>query len=300
MDNKYIIPIAALALLAFGAANKKDDKTPIDEIPKPDEAPIDDTDRTPAGGGGGLTIAGAARLLNVERVDYRRMWATRWHELLYDYGMAAAIDILWSEWVSNDNPFVFLFPNKQALFLNISTYIPDRGRDMYEVRALGAGPNRPIAWNDAPIYEDIYCLFSCSSDYWNCAEWKAWHVALENHYGSTSKANNIWLAAWQSELNQCMFLATVMCPDTDTCRYDCDFVEYFYSKGITIGNVVSNGYCDVSQVVMNIVEGVKDLSGAAADVASGIKTTTGALSVIAPVVIVGGGLLWAYRQSSKV
>jgi len=290
---KYILPSVALAVLAV-SLRSEEDNTPVNS---------DDTTTTPQGGQG-LTMGQLRELVDQqdkERLNYRRLWAIAWHDLLYKYGASDALQMLWDAWNTKENVFFSLFPSKEALLMIVATYIPNRGEDLLEDKeVIEIGQPTIIRWDSTPIYEDLYCIFSCSNDYWTCADWEAWHKALDAKFG-TYKANDIWLAAWQAPENQCLLLASMGCPDTDFCRVNCDFVEYFYSKGITIGNVLSNVYCDLSNVVMDITQVTSNVTGAAGNLSDGIQQTSSVLGNLLPLgaLIVGGYFVYNYATTEK-
>lgn len=287
MENKTILSLAAVTAVGVALlASKKEDKPDYTTITTEETEP-NKGDFTMANdnnnGNSPMSIANVKAALE-PKVSKREDWANKYSLYLNQNGgdISLAMALIWQDWVNS--PFFDLFPNIKALFFNLATYIPDRTKGISKEDSIGTGTNT-IKWNDAPIYEDLYCVWDCG-DYWTCADWRAWHRALEQHFGDTYKANDIWMAAWQDPQNQCAVLASVWCPDTDGCRYDCDFVEYFYSKGITIGNVLSNVYCDVSSVVLDIVQTTSNVSSAVSNISEGVKETSTLFKTALP--ILGG------------
>lgn len=287
MKSKIIIPLVLTTVGFAVLASKEEDKphytTIVTDQKEPDRGDlfvIDDNNN----GNNPLTMDGVKAIFE-PKVSKRQEWANKYSLYLNQNGgdVDLAMALIWQDWVNS--PFFDLFPNIKALFLNLATYIPNRAEGINKNDSIGTTPV-VIKWNDPPMYEDLYCIWDCGG-YWTCANWTAWHRALEQHFGDTYKANDIWMAAWQDPQNQCAVLASVWCPDTDGCRYDCDFVEYFYSKGITIGNVLSNVYCDVSNVVLNIVQTTSNISSAVSNISEGVKETSTVFKTALPVL---GGL----------
>lgn len=179
----------------------------------------------------------------------RKAWVQQFNQYrgLNGATFKSAAQLIWNDWNTSDNVFFELLPNPEALLFSLLTYVPDRAAPP----AVGASP-MPIKWNDTPIYDSI------SNDWnnvhiWTCADWQTWHEELEIHYESTRIANGIWKSAWLHEDNECIALG-ILCPDTSWCRYDCDFVKYFASKDMEVGNLFSNAVCDLSNVVLNLTE----------------------------------------------
>lgn len=294
MKNSPIIPLTLTAVVLAAVAASKDGK---DDSPSYTTLTKDDTqnatpDLTPVSHASSSTNSfsiAQVKAVNKPNVSKRKEWADKYTLYLNQNSgdVDLAMALIWQDWTSS--PFFDLFPNVKALFFSLATYIPDRAENINKDDAISNAP-RVIEWNDAPLYEDLYCAWDCK-DYWVCADWIAWHRALEQHFGDTYKANDIWMAAWQDPQNQCAILASVWCPDTDGCRYNCDFVKYFYSKGITIGNVLSNVYCDLSNVVLNIVQTTSNVSTAVSNISEGVKDTSTLFKTAMP--FVGGFFLVA-------
>lgn len=198
----------------------------------------------------------------------RNAWAKQFNLYRSNNTFIDAAQLIWDDWNTQGNVFFELLPTPEALLFSLLTYVPDR----VDIPIINNSPT-PIKWNDTPIYDTLtnayYGVYR-----WNCADWQAWHEALELHFESTTTANGIWKSAWLHEDNECIALG-VLCPDTSYCRYDCDFVKYFASKGMTIGNIFSNTVCDLSSIVLNIVETVDNVT-------QGVNNTTKTVSNMLP------------------
>jgi hypothetical protein len=169
----------------------------------------------------------------------------------------AAIDFAWNQFNIPTNPILEYIPNKLAFIVRVGQ--GERIEPMYKVEVAGIS-GFVINWDSQPIYDTFDNSWS-GVEAWSCQDWITWHTKLEQHYNNTQLANQAWLSAWQASDNQCWFLGQIGCPDTSYCRYDCEnFVEYLASKGIDIGNLISNVSCDLSNVVLNLTSGTVQLS----------------------------------------
>ena len=194
--------------------------------------------------------------------------------------LSSATQELFELWNNNNNQYKNYFQSPIALLLGIIVLDTNTAR-------IGLSP--VISWNSTPVYDTF-------SNYWNgvvgwsCAEWRIWHQKMEAYYEDTYDANEVWETAWNHPDNNCMVLGQVGCPDTAYCRYDCDFVRYIKSKGISLGNVFSNTTCTLSDVVLDIVESVED-------VGEGIRTTAKIATFAIP--IAAGVLAYAWVATTK-
>lgn len=185
----------------------------------------------------------------------RKFWVQQFNQYrgLNNATLISAGQLIWNDWSTPDNVFFELLPNLESLLFSLLTYIPNRAASP----VVSSAPV-PIQWNDTPSYETVSNRWN-NVYIWNCADWQAWHEALEVHFKSTTTANGIWKSAWLHGDNECIALG-IICPDTSYCRYDCDFVQYFASKNMAIGNLFSNAVCDLSNVVLNLTETVETTS----------------------------------------
>lgn len=203
-------------------------------------------------------------------------WVLNFNTYRQTNSLAESVDLIWNEWDMADNPYFSLLPNVESFIFSLLVFVPSRD-DLSVISQVPAA----IAWDDAPIYDTMTnAYYSVTS--WNCADWKAWHQALEVNFGDTYEANAIWESAWENDDNYCSFLGVMICPDTDWCRYDCSFVEYLASKDIDIGNLLSNTTCDLSAIVLNIVKTVKNVS-------EGVKTISSFIPWAGAAAIIWGG-----------
>lgn len=187
----------------------------------------------------------------------RKDWVAHFNSLRENNSFNDAARQVWYDFNVEGNPYLRIFKNPEALLFSILTYIPNRA----EGERIGTPPGTTIAWNSQPIY-DTFSNYWNNIDGWTCRDWQNWHIALEAHYGDTYLANAVWESAWNHTDNQCYLASVLLCPQTAHCRYDCDFVEYIASKDMPIGNILSNTYCSVTNIALNIIRTVENVSDA--------------------------------------
>lgn len=127
-----------------------------------------------------------------------------------------------------------------------------------------------ITWQSQPNYDNWGW-----DDYWDCWQWKEWHVALESHYG-LAVANQIWVAAWLDQDGTAN--------PFNWCKYDSDWVDYFESKGLDMGHFLS----DLFGAGTNLGEG-------AADLVDGVASTASTIGSVLPIILIGTGLYLGYE-----
>lgn len=203
------------------------------------------------------TGANVGKLENVKKVDY--------YLSIYADGVnkfqdnKQALMSAYNAWKSPDNPLQEYAPTLEAFALLLQRKA--------DTRRQVAGIGYLINWDSTPLY-DSFNAFVYNLPTWSCEDWIQWHKKLEEHYNNTYTANDVWLQAWNSpEHNPDCW--TFGCPDTSYCRYDCDnFVKYLASKDINVSTVISNITCNLQDVVLNVVEGVRGASVAAKSIIS--------------------------------
>jgi hypothetical protein len=217
-------------------------------------------------------------VVDIKDTPDRKAWVQNFNQYRASNSFIDAAQLIWNDWNTQGNVFLELLPTPEALLFSLLTYVPER----VDLPIISAPPT-PIKWDDTPIY-DTFSNYWDGVYTWNCADWQAWHVALETHFGSTSTANGLWKSAWLHDDNYCIVLGSFGCPKTSNCRYNCDFVKYFASKDMEIGNVFSNGYCDLTSIVLNIIETVDNVT-------QGVNNTTKTVSNLLPWAA-GAGILY--------
>lgn len=263
MKTKKIIGLGLLGVAAFALSKSNDSNVP----PKGDQPPgLPDIQIDPAGGSeevfeekiavGRLSIPENAKELSKEQ--YETFKRVEWRQLLQqklDAGksLSVAAQELWELWYNPNNPYRNYAISPPALFLMIITK-PQR------VEAVG----RVLNWNSSPVYP-TWTNWWNGEQAWTCSEWKVWHQKLEEHYKSTYKANQIWEPAFDHPDNN-PNLNLGFATGKAACMLDCDFAEYMASKDINIHDLLSQTVCDLSNVVLNIIDTAESVS-------SGVKNT---------------------------
>lgn len=305
--NKIIYPLGAAAILYFLSNDKKPYLSITERLSRelPQTAPIATPDRTVDDGGMNAPTTGLHGdndVSDARNVPARAIWASAFQLAMNNSrnNLSEAIDLTWQYWNDERNKYLRLFPTKTAMFMNIASYIPNRALDRGSINALPE-----IKWDSAPLYDSLYNDWY-NIPVWNCYDWQYWHMKLEEHFKDTATANQVWLRAWNADENQCYITGVLACPDTDSCRWDCGFVEYLYSKDIPVGNIMSNSYCDLSAIVKNIVkagtnitQAASEITQGAANLGEGIKNTGSVLGTMMPLAIGGIAALVAYNYANK-
>jgi len=229
--------------------------------------------------------------------QYANMRRAEWRIVLYTKlaqgkSVAIATQEIWELWDNPGNPLRLVFNSPTSLLLNI---IVQPTTSCVSIGAI-------IEWNSIPVYPTMSNYWN-GIDAWSCAEWKVWHQKLEQHYGGTYQANQVWELAWGNSDNWDLGTSLVAAgagggallggigaviggalglfvAQYIDCRYDCTFVGFLYSKNIEIGNLLSNTSCNLQNVAKNIL-------GAAQGASKAIK-------ILAPVAVLGAAY-WAYK-----
>lgn len=278
----YTIPIILGGLALMSALPKGKQTVSIPSAPQP-PAPMAPQVPHPTQleEGSNITISpspGSDKSIDGHRLEARDAWAARYRALVSNPETAPeAHAILWYEWNNENNPVRNLFPNPFALLFDLATYKPQQ--------SVASGFN--IEWNSAPLYHGgILDWWNGNTNFWGCQDWITWHQKLEQHYKSTKKANQIWLAAWRDERNWttenswaywgASFVVSMppaaLCPSSSNCW----FLEYLYKKGIDVYYFFSNFSCTLTDFGKNIV-------GAAGSLATGFNTTSKIVAIGLPV-----------------
>lgn len=265
-----------LGMLAVGAAvllpqgEKQDDNAPGGYLDPGDQEVTEEhgPDRTDLMAGIGDLVPSSnlpvikeqQSLTKDQYMTYRKK---EWRNLLQqklDAGkeLSVATQELWMLWYNPLNVARNYFNSPASLLLSL---IVDTSADQ-----IGA-----IDHNSTPVYPTWYNWWNNFDDIWTCSDWKTYHQKLEEHFGNTSEANQVWEQAWSNPDNISDFAgglsaiwnytpASMLLRTSTDCRYDCNLMEYLYSKGIDISNFFSGFTCSMENVAMNIVGTVEDVS----------------------------------------
>lgn len=278
MNKRKIFPALALIGGVYLLLNKKN---------TPSSSQQDDTYTPPPPiyiPEGDLEVYTETSLSGFNDIDYNTWRGSDWYNyinnLSIELGKKNAIIEAYKHWKNKENRFSSIFPTIESFMIGLATI---EGKKK-QISGL-------VNWDSQPVYDTEWNWWY-GIEAWSCTDWKNWHIELESHYNSTAKANQVWEAAWDSPQNKCNFLGIMFCPDTDYCRYDCDWVKYFASKGVTnLNSLMSGVYCDLSNVVLNI-------TGAASDVSQGVANTSNLLKWAIPVGAIAGGY-FVYKKYVK-
>jgi hypothetical protein len=98
-------------------------------------------------------------------------------------------------------------------------------------------------------------------DDWSCDQWKIYYTRLKVAFGQ-AKAIAI--------ISQDSANTSILTSDSQFCKYDCSFVQFFAKEGLSTGNIFSKAYCTVDSVVT----AVQNTADTASNVTGGLKTFT--------------------------
>jgi hypothetical protein len=293
----YIPIVIGAAGLYFLSQNKSEKTGEVLTNPMP--IPTGTTDPLETGGGmtsGDSGVSGS----KIDLSDFDNKVNYNWNgkewlgfvQNLKSQGASSsdAIKIAFSMWTNPKNEKYFLFPTLSAFLIGIAQMEKNNLSRMFSADVEGInGVGNLITWNSIPLYDTWSNSWYGGYVPWTCADWKFWHQKLEQHYNSTQKANQLWEQAWGHSDNQCWAFGSVGCPDTSYCRTDCDWIEYFASKGVSnLQSLMLGTYCDVSNVALNI-------TGTLSNISDGIANTSKAAKWAMPV-LVGAAGYYLYKK----
>jgi len=309
MKTKTIIGLGLLAAAALAYGKEQPPTTDAPTTTPPILPPSGET-TTGETEAGGTAVAGLKQKLReireqqqgVKFAPYQRdILKQMLQEQLHTTSPATVAQNLFDYWNVEQNPYRMLFNSPPALLAGLIVNTPISAAaapvSAPALPTIGQPPttgsgNFTITWDSVPVYDSLYNDWY-NIDVWTCADWQLWHYRLEQRYESTFVANQIWLDAWNNESNSCWFLGAIGCPDSSYCRIDCDFVEYLASKGLDIGNIISNTTCAVYNITMNIVGTVEDIS-------TGLSNTGKIAQFLIPVALGYLGYKFVVGQGEKL
>jgi hypothetical protein len=123
-------------------------------------------------------------------------------------------------------------------------------------------------------------------DYWQCAEWQAWHVELRKLM-SAKDAALVFTAAWNQQDS--------FAGPYNWCKYNSAFRNYMRSQGVDIDSVVSAIVMPVFDATGNLAQGGSDV---VTNVSSGANFLSGLVKPLGLLALVGGGL-YVYKNYIK-
>ena len=280
MSNNTLIYGAGAIASYYLLTQKKEPKIPnqisIEVIPAATGGPtiIDPP-------GGGLTITGT----NVETItatsqpDFENWQRPQWSAYLMAKINASDLEtaspILWNQWNDSRNPQAAMFPSLNSFIFNLITY--QVANNIGEI----------ITADSVPVYGTLTNWWN-GLQYWNCTQWREWFELNLQVYG-TSQARAKFIDAWSHGDNHSWWSDE---PAGILCGYDCDFINYFRSKGLDVARVGAQNTCTLITIPTNLID-------ATAAVGEGVKNTANTISFLLPVTIVTITGLYIYTQYKK-
>lgn len=103
-------------------------------------------------------------------------------------------------------------------------------------------------------------------EYWNCEQWKQWHIELVKTVGLTA-ANNTFKLAWDAQDS--------FANPYNWCKYESAWVNYFLSQGLDLRSVISAIIVPIATLPGTVVQTgstvITNTAGAASAISSLIK-----------------------------
>lgn len=125
--------------------------------------------------------------------------------------------------------------------------------------------------------------------YWSAQQWIDWHKALSAQYGIT-QANNLFKEAW--------FEQGIWEHGYNWYKYNKEFVAYFKSQGVNVGNTISNFLVSTTTAIDNIVDGAGNVIDNTTGAASNLTNTAGKI-LPALLTIAGLGIAYIFYRAAK-
>jgi hypothetical protein len=309
MNKRKMIGLAAIGVgLAVALnSNKKDTKLPL---PTPTPTPIFNDPKVTPGDSttpviqptNETAVSGIKEdTRELSKDQYNSFRRNDWRAILQmklnaGKELSSATQELWELWDNPNNVYRLHFKSPVALLLGIIVHPVTKPKSRKE--GIGSGS---IDYSSTPVYPTWWNWWYYYEDIWTCADWKAYHIALEQHHENTNTANVVWEQAWDHPDNisgwSGMFssgwqnspLSTFFRTSTD-CRYACTFVEYMYGKEIDISSVFSSLQCSLTNFGDSVFGALEDIGG-------GIETTAKVAAIALP--IAAGVLGYAFVATTK-
>lgn len=210
----------------------------------------------------------------------RPQWAQLYKYLYETTSPANAANVVWQQWDDERNRNRSRFPNMDLLIFDLATYRPTNGVGATASVATINADSIPVYqtwgnwWNNVPT--------------WDCEIWKEWYNMNALKYGQAT-ARNKFVNAWAHPDN---FSYTFSAAGND-CGIDCNFVNYFRTKGIDVA------YTGV-ETICNLVSVPSTLIDATASAASAANTTIKTVGTLLPFAVVALGGMYIYKQYKSI
>jgi len=228
-------------------------------------------------------IGGIDRIINYETWN-RKNWSNYLQQIYMETSPIQASQTIWQAWQNEDNPYRSNFPTIESLIFNLSLYKEDNY----------IGDPFIVTADSIPIYETWTNTWGGQPS-WDCEQWQQWYNKLEDKYGA-QVARDKWANAWTYEDN---FGFKWRLTAGQWCGIDCDFINYFRLKGIDVAYTGAETTCTLVSIPYNLLDATSNVSSGIVNVSEGLESTTQLLSTLAPIVIVGGLGLLAYKTINK-
>jgi hypothetical protein len=279
MSNN-VMAAAAAAAVGIYLLNKPKDKSIPDPTTTIETHPPAPSEFEVFGSSGG--ILGIDDITRNTQPNYdewrRREWSLYFRDVYENELPNDAMNFVWQKWIDSDNIRQGMFPTRNALILSL----------LRPSEESSINDNAPfvITADSAPIYET-------TSNWWNgvyswdCAQWQMWYDKMEVKYGA-AQARDKFINAWTYADN---WNWTWNFTAGQTCGIDCDFINYFRTKGIDVAITGASNVCTLVDVTTDLVDATKHTS-------EGIKNTASLASTWLPIAIVGG-VVYVIAQNVK-
>lgn len=195
-----------------------------------------------------------------------------------EQGIEQASQTLWNYWNDARNDYSNLFPTLDSFIFNLSSNAVSSNNTIGEI----------ITANSVPVYGTIANRWN-NIHYWTCNEWIQWYTLNLQAFGTAASIAR-FIDAWNHDDNNSILSWEAM---GILCGYDCDFINYFRSKGLDVANWGAENTCTFVSIPSNLID-------ATAAVSQGVKNTANTVSFLAPIVIISLTGLFLYAQYQKV
>jgi hypothetical protein len=207
-------------------------------------------------------------------------WAQYFKDVYKNTDPQTAKNQVWQVWNDQSNPFRHHFPTQEVFIWNLA------------VRSAGSDLVQPQINQVLTVTADSQPIYNTWSNWWNglevwwCPQWQMWYDKNAQKYGATV-AQDKFVNAWSYSDNWAWTANTA----GEMCGLDCDFVNYFRTKGIDVARFGVQTACNLVSIPTNIID-------ATANVAQGAKDATGVVAQIAPYAV-GAVVIWGVYRLIK-
>ncbi len=282
MANDTLILIAGAAASYYLLTQEKAPSVPnvltIDILEANNGGPsIEDGGNMPITGINGPSIGVVTFISEPNYITWNRpQWSAYLMANINETDLETASALVWDKWDNSRNEMIEQFPSLDALMFNLITY---QTRNNIGV---------VITADSVPVYGTISNRWN-NIHYWVCDEWRQWYDLNAQKYGAATAKAKFW-DAWSHDDNQSIWSWEAM---GYSCGYDCDFTNYFRSKGIDVANWGTENTCTLIDIPSNLLD-------AGAAVSEGVKNTANTVSFLMPVTLIALTGIFVYSQYQKI